>query len=258
MECLRQLFSCIHDDVKITVFLVDDGCTDGTTEAVKEAFDDVRVICGDGKLYWNRGMIAAWKEALTVATDFYLWLNDDTMLYKTALATLTSSYGRCGKSSIIVGSICSADKKNATYGGYLRGQRVVPNGTEQEVDRMNGNAVLLPQSVFCKIGMLDPVFRHSYGDWEYGYRARRCGIKLFLTPTYVGECDRHDYLEKCFDPCTPLNERWRYLLSPLGHHPMEVLHYGLKTEGWLAAAKSMAAVVIRTLMPQLFKKCRHT
>ena len=49
---------------KIDVFLVDDGSTDGTDEAVKATFPKVNVIRGTGNLYWAKGMELAWKTCL--------------------------------------------------------------------------------------------------------------------------------------------------------------------------------------------------
>ena len=40
----------------LNVFLVDDGSSDGTGDAVRGAFPQVHVIDGTGDLYWNGGM----------------------------------------------------------------------------------------------------------------------------------------------------------------------------------------------------------
>ena len=73
---------------RFSVYLTDDGSTDGTSEAVSSLFPDVNIIKGDGSLFWNRGMCAAWDEAARTSPDFYLWLNDDTMLKPGAVALL--------------------------------------------------------------------------------------------------------------------------------------------------------------------------
>lgn len=58
LTCLESLFSgSVPEGYSIEVYLTDDGCTDGTTDAVRERFPDVRIVAGDGSLYWNRGMI---------------------------------------------------------------------------------------------------------------------------------------------------------------------------------------------------------
>ena len=83
LNCLQTLKrQDILDSCKITVYLTDDGCTDGTPEAVRTEFPKVRIVQGDGTLFWNRGMYTAWETAAKEKDyDFYLWLNDDTYVY---------------------------------------------------------------------------------------------------------------------------------------------------------------------------------
>ena len=65
IKCLRNLHQCeMPIDNELEVFITNDGCTDGTPEAIREEFPEVHIVEGDGTLYWNRGMIAAWKEAV--------------------------------------------------------------------------------------------------------------------------------------------------------------------------------------------------
>lgn len=62
--CLQNLFKQkIPNGYQIEVYLTDDGCTDGTPEAVHEQFPAVHIIKGDGSLFWNRGMYTAWDTA---------------------------------------------------------------------------------------------------------------------------------------------------------------------------------------------------
>jgi GT2 family glycosyltransferase len=57
LSCLTALFNCIvPDGYGFNVFLVDDACTDGTAEAIKEKFPQVNIIQETGNLCWNREM----------------------------------------------------------------------------------------------------------------------------------------------------------------------------------------------------------
>lgn len=253
---LRSLYKAVdalEGDYFFDIYMTDDGCTDGTTEAVKKEFSGVHVVQGDGNLYWNGGMRKAWLAALNsnVNYDFFLWYNDDTILYEDSLSCIFNSYYNCKTSAAITGAIRSSTAEVTTYGGYINHRRVSPNGAEIAIDFMNGNVVLIPKVIVDKIGILDSFSRHSYGDWEYGYRIRKNGFRLFMTPCYVGICDRHDNQEKCFDSSVPLYERLISLFSPVGHHPKEVFYYGVKTEGLVYALKCVSKVVLKTLFPKL-------
>ena len=227
--CLQHLFAQLDlKGTSLEVYLVDDGCTDGTSEKIKELFPSVHIIKGDGSLFWNRGMCLAWEESRKDGEyDAVLWLNDDTMLYSTALKSILDCYSN-NEGSIIVGSMCSSkDPRTITYGGYKNNKRVIPvEGDYPICETFNGNCVLIPREVSDKIGYLDSYYRHSVGDYDYALRAHKAGIKNIVTPI-VGECDRN--------PSEPiwnrgsLSERFKKLYSPLGNNPFETFHYCRKT-----------------------------
>ena len=78
IECLKSLFKAIQfskADSSFSVYLVDDGSTDGTAEAVLSNFPEVNVINGSGNLFWAGGMRLAWNTALQSNPDYYLLLN---------------------------------------------------------------------------------------------------------------------------------------------------------------------------------------
>ena len=71
VQCLRHLFAAASqyntghadgEEVHLSIFLTDDGCTDGTADAVKEECEgqELHIIQGDGKCYWAGGMRLAW------------------------------------------------------------------------------------------------------------------------------------------------------------------------------------------------------
>ena len=91
----------------LDTWLTNDGCTDGTPEAVSLTFPTVHIIQGDGTLFWNRGMYAAWTNAVkNTSYDFYLWLNDDTFLFDGAIEYLIHCYETLGKHCIVAGATC--------------------------------------------------------------------------------------------------------------------------------------------------------
>lgn len=110
MKCLENLFNQqIPSGYSIAIYLTDDGCTDGTVEAVKKRFPTVQIVQGDGTLYWNRGMWTAWNAAAKHNHDYYLWLNDDTYLLPGAIEELVQSATRCHEDAIVVGA-CRDEK----------------------------------------------------------------------------------------------------------------------------------------------------
>ena len=122
IECLAALLGCVRpDEMKLDVFVVDDGSTDGTAAAIRTRFTDVQVMQGDGNLYWAGGMRLAFAEALKRDYDFYLFLNDDTVLESDALMRLLATHeevgGRSKRVGAIIGTTRDPETRLPTYGG---------------------------------------------------------------------------------------------------------------------------------------------
>lgn len=256
IKCLKQLYSQYNiNNYKINIFLTDDGCTDGTPEAITELFPDVFIIKGNGALFWNRGMHAAWQTAVKHGTyDFFLWLNDDTYLYDDALDYIIKCNENLKGFCIIAGATCSENNNNlTTYSGFI-GKRLIPvNGEFQKVEKFNGNFVLIPQSVYKILGMNDPYYRHSFGDIDYGLRANKKGIPCYITDRFIGTCEAHEKKLKCFDTNYSLKERLKFFYSPLGMNPFEFFHMNYRSISLFRAITVFLSTHARVLFPQLWK-----
>ncbi len=193
----------LPDGVMVDVYLVDDGSTDGTTAAVTESYPQVKILQGDGSLFWNGGTRKAFAEAINHDYDYYLWLNNDTFLYPNALSNLLETYRsllkRGERRAIIAGSTCDPKTKTLTYGGVVRRSRwrplkfdlVEPGEQVKHCDTMNGNCVLIPREVVQVVGNLELAFTHYAGDWDYGLRAGKQGCTVWIAPGYVGTCSQN-------------------------------------------------------------------
>ena len=238
LDCIDRLLSQQNiGDVKIEVFLVDDGSDDGTTAAVTDRFPTVHILHGDGSLYWTGGMRMAFEAASNGCFDYFLWLNDDTKLYPDSvarlLATCTQIEGDCGAPPIVVGSLRDPNTGELTYGGSVRSSRwhplrfshATPTLKPQECDVFNGNCVLLPGEVTKLLGNLHPKLVHSGGDYEYALRAGKKGVSKWIAPNYFGECPTNSISRTWMDPSMPLWQRYRELFSVKGQPPVPRLIY---------------------------------
>jgi GT2 family glycosyltransferase len=263
LACLDALFkNTLSEGYSLDVFLVDDGSTDGTAIAVKEKHPQVNIITGNGQLFWNRGMHLAWQSASQANNyDFYLWLNDDTDIFPHSLSTMLAAAETTGNRAVIVAPICSKITGKLTYSGYQSNGdfsadvRVEPTNHLVPITYFCGNCVLVPRPVWEKVGPLDPLFHHSLGDFDYGFRVSKAGFKSFLAPEYLAYCEQHDTLPKWCLTSVPMKQRWATLYSPLGHcHPYYFFRYELRHFGLMVALRHFLSVNFRMLMPQLWEK----
>lgn len=258
LQCLERLFGQdeININYTIEVFLVDDASTDGTSVSVTELYPLVNIIKGNGSLYWNRAMHKAWNEANNNPNfDYCLWLNDDTDIKSNAIAEMITCAVAEGNRAIVCGAICSKVDNSFTYGGRtVDGKEIHPNGELQYCHTINGNCVLVSKLISDRIGILDPIYPHAIGDYEYGLRAIKAGFKIVTTKTYIGYCEKNSSLPLWCYGKVPLNRRLKALYSPLGNsHPYYFFVFEKKYYGWLTAVKHFCTIHLRALIPSLWK-----
>lgn len=255
ISCLKHLYKMLpFEGYRIDMYLTDDGCTDGTPEAVAELFPQVNIIHAQGDLFWNRGMWVAWDTAAKAKDyDFYLWLNDDTFVHDNMLKVLTDAALETKEKAIIVGATESSDHSVVTYGGRLNDSNIpIPNGGLIKVDYFNGNIVLIPQAAYHVLGNLDPYFSHSKGDFDYGLRAKKVGIDIYQAGEVLGECDAHPTIDKWCNPDVPLAQRWKMLNRPNGMPPKETFHLEKRHIGFVTACLHYVTIYVRCLCPKLW------
>lgn len=231
IKCVKNILSQKVNNIKL--YIVDDGSTDGTHEALNNYSSEITVIQGNGNLFWNRGMHLAWKTATKDSPDYYLWLNDDTTLMANSISRLLSCSKLLQDKSIIVGSTYASKKnKVLSYGGRMKVHNnpfVAPdNNVPVECDTFNGNIVLIPRSVFEKVGYNDNFYHHSFGDFDYGIVAGLNGIKSYVAPGFYGYCERNNPIPCFRRKCYTVIKRYKLLYSPWGHNPIEDYHLNRK------------------------------
>lgn len=234
--------------VSFSFIVVDDGSTDGTKEALKN-ISNVKVISGDGNLYYSGGMRTAIEAAKlqTEKFDYCLLFNDDVDFFDSAIEELC----RKDTSFIWVGPTCEKDG-SLSYGGVIKKSNWLPRTeiimaeTEEgrECDTFNANCVLIPWEIFLSLDNIDCVYTHSIGDFDYGFEAKKKGYKLKVSNKYVGECPDNPVNSNSNWRNVNLSRKKRFHLkeSPKGLPVYEYFHY-------LRKQYHFATAVIYSLLP---------
>ena len=250
--CYRQIDAMKSEGTyDFQIYMVDDGSSDGTSDAVRETFPQTSVIRGDGGLYWNQGMRLAWDTAALQHPDFYIWINDDTFLPQNALRTLMETSSFLKHRAIVAGS-AEDSAGRLSYGGRTKyGKLVTPDPTiPVPCFTFNGNIVLIPSYVYRILGNLDEHYQHGFGDYDYGARAAAAGIVRVVAPGILGECNRNPGVPAWRDRNIPLRTRIANLHSPKGRPPKEQFRYDVRSRGVLFALLHGLSVAIKVFFPK--------
>lgn len=226
--CLQSLSEAsVPDSAELDIFLVDDGCTDGTAEAAKEIFPDIHIIRGTGNLFWAGGMRLAFESAGKHGNyDGFLLLNDDVILkedfLKNLLETQDYSFRKHQQPGLYAASTFDTARNTVSYGGNvfthgpgrLRYALLEPAENPQPCDFTNANILLIDSGVIEAIGFFDPHYRHAIADYDFSLRAKKAGFPVYITAGYGGYCE-NDHIHD-WSTSRSLRRRIQHLKSPTG------------------------------------------
>ena len=249
LRCLKALqegWEKAGKGLSVSIFLTDDGCTDGTADAIREQdfHFPVHILPGTGNLYWNGGMINSWKAAMAEGGfDGFLWLNDDTYalpdFWEDLVAADAYSVATYGKHGIYVGSTKDAETGDFTYGGFnyvskltLLDQLLPPNGAFQPCQAAHGNITYVSQEVVEKMGIFCEKYWHGGSDHDYTYLACKAGFPILVMPRYSAVCE-NDHLGKTRQHTElPLRERMKVFYSERGYNMHNALLFSRRCFPW--------------------------
>lgn len=269
LSCLQTFFEADKpENYLFDIYVLDDGSTDGTAEAINELYPSIHVIRGDGSLFWAGGMRLAWQTALDQKQyHAFLLLNDDVLLNNDFISKLIDTEAFAlredGKTGIYSCSTIDDKTQEITYGAYnvtkklfkMRVYLVIPTDVPQRCKLTNANILWVSADTVDAIGILDDKFTHGIADFDYSLRAIEKGIPVYLTPNFGGVCvNDHTATQKMV--YAPLKQRIAYLKNPKGLSYSEYLYY-IKRHFPLFLPIEFTTLWFRTLFPKVWAKLKN-
>lgn len=257
VSCLKTLVEG-NPNISFHFVVTDDNSSDGTVDALQQLGYTVTILSGDGQLFWNGGMYKALEYALqqTDKTDYYMLVNDDVVFIPGAIERLVERQKNAPvqKKAVIVGA--TADQSgNTSYGGtrllskhFAKFALIEPSKEYMRCDTFNGNCVLVPQNVFFQVGNVDPVYRHSMSDYDYGMTIKRMGFVLYNSDEHVGTCEDNDVTGSWRDTSLSRKIRIQKKESPKGLPRKDWYYFIRKNYGLLPAIYHSVTPYIRILL----------
>lgn len=236
LTALHKAHDEFSDGWEMSIYLTDDGSTDGTSEAVSKSFPYVKILKGDGNLFWAGGMRNSWSEALKGEYDAFLLLNDDTYVYPHLFDAVQKTHkfsnSNYGMGGVYVGSTVDAETKKISYGGSIfknrflaKMRRLEPKNEPVPCELGNANILWVSKNVVDKIGMLADGYVHGMADYDYTLRATKKDLPVLIMPGTVGECinDHSDPYLRFMK--LSLKDRYKMLHNPIGFDFVSQTHH---------------------------------
>ena len=195
-RCLEALKESTYQDFRVIV--VDHGSTDETKQALPTEFPDVECIPGDDSLWWAGATNLGIRQAIAYSASHIMLLNNDCYMAPDAIEKLLQDNQEYDDKCIVApltkdqltGKVLNIGYTTCLWLGFPSIR--MPMGFSQRNNLesrglipthliMGGRGVIIPVSVFEKVGLLDEDnLPHYLADHDFYLRCKDAGIRLMI------------------------------------------------------------------------------
>ena len=196
IECLKSLEIAIGNKKNISVVLVDNNSSDGSSDVFKKLKYkfNFSFIQNEKNLGWTGGNNTGIKFALSNGASCIMLLANDSIIKKGAIELLVQKLFSKNNIGIVGPKIYHYDKYppiisnagnffNSNFEGKDLGDGEKDYGQYnkiQETDFVSGTAFIIKHDVFEQIGYFDDRLFIYYEDVDFCLRAKKAGFKCFF------------------------------------------------------------------------------
>lgn len=196
-DCVNSVLKCSSHEFMI--FIIDNGSEEGNYKKLDANFKDVHNV-KILRLEKNKGYVGGVNFGLEQASiseaDYYVIMNNDTIIDKFAISGLVNTSTKYNDEAIVAGKVYHFNKPDTIQyvGGIFRNKYLVldyPHRNEKDIgqcefeterDMLDDILWLIPSKVFKVVGYYSNDFFLYAEQGDYARRAVNNGFKLIYTP----------------------------------------------------------------------------
>jgi GT2 family glycosyltransferase len=193
-ECLPSVLAMDYPNYEVVV--IDNGSSDGTAEYLESEFPEVQTVAINPNVGYARGFNAGLEYAAAHGAEYFLIMNNDTVIDRGALVALLETAVAKERAGFVTGKVYFYDSPAVlqTVGKYE--DRILVNGRhigwgEKDVgqyesvsERVFADDVftLVNRKMYDEVGGYDPQFFLQCEEWDWQVRAKKKGWRIYYTP----------------------------------------------------------------------------
>jgi len=196
LACLRSVYELDYPNFRVLV--VDNGSTDGSDQAIGEAFPQVELIANERNLGFAGGANVGLEYAQRQGAVYIFFINNDTALDQLLLTELIQVAKAHPRAGLLTPKIYYYDDPTLIWAAGARwapfpprvkmigfGKRDHPRyDVLRRVDYATGCALLIRREVLETADGFDPIYWPIYHeDYDYCARVTKAGWEIWYVPT---------------------------------------------------------------------------
>lgn len=194
-DCLPSVLNMDYPNSEVVV--IDNGSTDGTAEYLQIKFPQVQIVEINPNVGYARGFNAGLKYAAARGAEYFLVMNNDTVIDRGALTALVEIAATKDRVGFVTGKVYFYDRPEVFQSVGKHDDPILWNGDyigwgekdtgqfEEPAERVWADDVftLVNRKMYDEIGGYDPQFFLQCEEWDWQVRAKKRGWRIYYSPT---------------------------------------------------------------------------
>ncbi len=192
--CLSSVLAM--DYPNFNVIVADNGSKDRSVELIREKFSHVHIVELGKNLGYARGFNAGLEYAASQGVDYFLIMNNDTVIDKAALSALMDTAQSQPKAGFVTGKSYYFDhpdilqtigkkEDSICWSGDHMGEGEKDIGQYEAIEErafLDDVMTLVNRKIYDEVGGYDPQFFLDCEEFDWQVRAKKKGWKFYYTP----------------------------------------------------------------------------
>ncbi len=193
-DCLSSVLAMDYPNFELVV--VDNGSTDKSVELIRENYPQVSIVEMNSNLGYSRGFNAGLEYVAAHGAEYFLIMNNDTVIDKAALSALVVIAQSQPKAGFVTGKIYYFDHPDILQTVGKKEDPILWNGdhvgwgekdigqyeTIEERIFLDDVMTLVNRKMYDELGGYDPQFFLQCEEFDWQARAKKKGWKFYYTP----------------------------------------------------------------------------